>query len=57
MKKNRQELKACSHIDIKEDEIVNRHREEADRIENDPAAMLALADILIGYRDRPQLPS
>lgn len=30
-------------------EIVNQHREEADRIEGNPAAMLALIDLIFGF--------
>lgn len=30
-------------------EIVNQYREEADRIEGNPAAMLALIDLIFGF--------
>ena len=38
-------------------EIVNQHREEADRIEGNPAAMLALIDLIFGFEPDRNPPS
>ena len=37
-----------SHTNINDAEIVNQHSDEARRIEADPAAMLALVDLILG---------
>lgn len=45
------------HININESENVNRLREEADRIEDSPEAMLALVDMIFGFTESKFPPS
>lgn len=52
--------KSCTHYYIDMDEIVNltqEHLREAERIENDPAKILALIDLIFMYDDREKIPS
>ena len=42
---------------IIQSEIVTRHREEADRVEMSPDAMLALVDFIMAFEDDRKLPS
>lgn len=49
--------KSASSININEAEIVNQHREAADRIEGDPQKMLALIDLIFGFTESQLPPS
>ena len=54
---NRSLKKSSAPININLPENVNQYREEAERIENDPAAMLALVDLIFGFEESRFPPS
>ena len=49
--------KSHSHININEADFVNQFGPEADRIEGNPEAMLALVDLIFGFTDSKLPPS